>query len=1007
MRQQFYQASFKSCMIGLRCMFFLLLSKVSAVFGQQFLVERLTSQDGLLTDKTECLYQDHMGFLWIGSEAGISRYDGYAFESFVFTGSGTIGAIVRILEDRSGTLWAAGENGLFYWDEKEFRQSPFFYPVGINDLYLDDNGNLWICSKAGLFRVLATQLKDFSINHSPFPVSAYRHIIENIYTAAYAEDGYLYFGSELGLERSKDNVRETVWLQEDRYRVTGILPFGSNGVLWTRHANVPLFKTHGGIQPYPNVNIISRVIPFKKGVLALSPLGIERYEIGGTARQIIKFDLIYATDIIIDREQNIWISSWEGVIKCRSTPFVQHQPLDAEIVDAYSMLETASGELLIGSNHGMLFQKLESSFQPVFPKGKIVRSAELFDLFEDERKRLWVATGYQGIAVINGKAIHNITTTSGLSNNSVLFLASDNNQKLWAGTENGVNRFDLKSDSFRCDRFPFVDEKQTCHLYGLMKHNGTIRFYGKKGIFKLQANLLYKDSIAGLGRKDFEIRKIVADRSGSYWVATQGLGLLQCRISENGLQLVKSWTTSAGLRSDILLDVICDKNNQIWISEYHGISVLKVNDTPWEIIAYDRRDGTSKKPYNDQKFFRASDETIWVYNTTGVYSFHPDSIHTNVTPPLLTIKNVRFVNDNNVLVNDVSYKEEFPPFFYDENNVQIDYVGISLTDQGKNIYRYKLIGFDEEWKTTKALQVSYDKLQPGSYTFVLNAANNSGTWSQPDSSFSFSIQSPFWQREWFLISAACTILGVSLIIVKIRERRIKSREAEKRRITSLMAELENKALRAQMNPHFVFNSLNTIQECIVTERKDIAYTYLSKFSRLLRMILKYSEKNFVPLSVEITLINLYLELESLRFNNSFSFSVEVLGDVDVDDILFPTMLTQPFIENAIWHGLLHKNGQKVLTVLFFTNSERLCCTIEDNGIGRAQAESIKRKQLRYESDGPRGMSLTHRRAKLLQSLDVPVAISISDVKVSNGEVCGTKVLIETPLDLDDTSIYSR
>ncbi|HYF71159.1 MAG TPA: histidine kinase [Ohtaekwangia sp.] len=947
-----------------------------------------------------------MGFLWIGSEAGISRYDGYAFESFVFTESSTIGAIVSILEDRSGTLWAAGENGLFYWDEKEFRQSPFFNPAGVNDLYLDDTGNLWVCSKAGLFRVLATQLKDFSNNHSPFPISAYSHIVENIYTAAYAEDGYLYFGSELGLERLKDNVRETVWLQEDRYRVTGILPFGSNGVLWTRHANVPLFKTPQGIQAYPNVNIISKAIPFKNGVLALSPLGIEQYEIKGAARQILKFDLIYATDIIIDREQNIWISSWEGVIKCRSTPFVQHQPLDVEIVDAYSMIETASGELLIGSNHGMLFRKLESSFQLVFPKGKIVRSAELFDLFEDERKRLWIATGYQGIAVINGNAIHNITTTNGLSNNSVLFLAPDNDEKLWAGTENGANRFDLNSDSFHSDQFSFADANQACHLYGLMQQSETIWFYGKKGIFKLKDNLLYKDSITGLGRNDFEIRKIVADRKGSYWVATQGLGLLQCRISEKGLQLVKSWTTSAGLRSDILLDVICDKNNQIWISEYHGISVLKINETPYKIVGYDRRDGTSNKPYNDQKFFQASDETIWVYNTTGIYSFHPDSIHTNATPPLLTIKNVRFINDNNVLVNDINRSGEVPALSYDENNLEIDYVGVSLTDPGKNFYRYKLMGFDDEWKTTKALQVSYDKLQPGSYTFVLNAANNSGTWSQSDSSFSFSIQSPFWLREWFLICAACATIGVSVIIVRVRERRIKNREAEKRRITLLMAELENKALRAQMNPHFIFNSLNAIQECIVTERNDVAYTYLSKFSRLLRMILKYSEMNFVPLNVEVTLINLYLELESLRFNNSFNFSVEILGDLDVDDVMFPTMLTQPFIENAIWHGLLHKDGKKTLTVIFSKDNERLRCTIEDNGIGRVEAESIKRKQLRYESDEPRGISLIHRRAKLLQSLDVLVTIAISDVRVNNSEVCGTKVLIETPLDLDDTSIHS-
>ncbi|MGC4013211.1 MAG: sensor histidine kinase [Luteolibacter sp.] len=138
---------------------------------------------------------------------------------------------------------------------------------------------------------------------------------------------------------------------------------------------------------------------------------------------------------------------------------------------------------------------------------------------------------------------------------------------------------------------------------------------------------------------------------------------------------------------------------------------------------------------------------------------------------------------------------------------------------------------------------------------------------------------------------------------------------EKAAIRQQIAELKGQALRAQMNPHFIFNSLNAIQELIVTENHDASYQYLSKFSKLLRIVLNMSERNFSSLHTEIELCRLYLELESLRFKHSFYYRIDT-GKIDTEVTLFPTLLVQPFIENAIWHGLMHKEGEKTLLVKF-------------------------------------------------------------------------------------------
>ena len=204
------------------------------------------------------------------------------------------------------------------------------------------------------------------------------------------------------------------------------------------------------------------------------------------------------------------------------------------------------------------------------------------------------------------------------------------------------------------------------------------------------------------------------------------------------------------------------------------------------------------------------------------------------------------------------------------------------------------------------------------------------------------------------------------------------------------------ALRAQMNPHFLFNSLNSINHFIVKNKPEEAAEYLTKFSRLIRLILTNSKLTAVPLANEIEAVRLYLQLEKIRFNNRFDYSIEVEEGVDVDYFEIPPLLIQPYIENAIWHGLLHKEEKGHLKLLLYVQDPYLFVIVEDNGVGRRKAQEQKSKSA--TKDKSMGMQITAERVDLLNQLKQQQAtVEIIDMEDQDGNPSGTKVIMRIPI----------
>lgn len=262
------------------------------------------------------------------------------------------------------------------------------------------------------------------------------------------------------------------------------------------------------------------------------------------------------------------------------------------------------------------------------------------------------------------------------------------------------------------------------------------------------------------------------------------------------------------------------------------------------------------------------------------------------------------------------------------------------------------------------------------------------------------------KRNFFTEEQARALVTIASINAnKIAEAQAEEEAAKKEimllEINRMLAESQLMALRAQMNPHFVFNCLNSIQECIVTQKYGEASKYLNKFSKLFRMVLNNSDRNLVTIEEERNVLELYLELEQMRFEQSFEYCIDIDEDLEADDILLPSMLLQPYVENAIWHGLMHKDGYRELKISFDRIDEEIFqCTIDDNGIGRKKSFEIRERNATTKRHKSKGLQIAKDRLMLIDRQGQHASVEIVDKYDPNEIATGTMIVIELSTSLD-------
>lgn len=414
--------------------------------------------------------------------------------------------------------------------------------------------------------------------------------------------------------------------------------------------------------------------------------------------------------------------------------------------------------------------------------------------------------------------------------------------------------------------------------------------------------------------------------------------------------------------------------DRIYANTQIGLVVLNQKG---EILHYiNKSSGLSKNRIID---FHIHDDQLWVTHSRGVQRFDLKGINSSIEPPELML--------SRIFVNEVLQTGKTGTVF-DSNQKKFRFVfQVPTLKNRDNIrYHYQLKGLSNEWLINGYAnhEVTYNSLAPGDYVFTVKAENN-GVFS-PLIRYSFSVAAPFYQKWWFTAGIVLLALGIVTLFFR-RQLAIQRKKAQQ--INELNASRLT-AIQSQMNPHFIFNSLNSIQDLVLKGDIDNSYTFITKFSNLVRRTLNYSDKDFIEFEQEIKLIELYLSLEKLRFKEDLVYTLETNG---IEDIFIPPMLIQPFIENALVHGLLHKEGKKELSIRFYLN-ESLTCEITDNGVGRNRAREIKaRQRSQHESFS---VNAIKRRFEILgEHFQKELGFTYEDLE-TDGKPSGTRVTLKLP-----------
>jgi ligand-binding sensor domain-containing protein len=591
-----------------------------------------------------------------------------------------------------------------------------------------------------------------------------------------------------------------------------------------------------------------------------------------------------------------------------------------------------------------------------------------------------------------------------ISNGVIWSMLTDGNS-IWVGTrENGIDRVNTIDYSIKhydaAHYSMFVSNGVRC----LNKNkNGDLIIGCEKGLFSLntktdEVKLIFPKLDDKNNQPFGYIKSIHFDKKNRTWLGTDGGGVV---ILNENYEPLKKLNTNNYLLSNVVYSVLPQNDSTYWISSNAGISKIKWNENSlqkegtFSIENFDESNGLQSNEFNTGAYTRLQDGNLVFGGLNGINIFRGEEIFTNRSIPKVYINEFKIYQNELKQAEDISFTSAVS-LKHNENSISISFNPLCYTKPEKIKFMYQLVGHDDNWiNSGNRNYISYTNLKSGDFDFRVKASNYDGVWNDEFTSLRIHIATPFYKAWWFITFVAIALFYIAYSIYRYRIKQIKEKESLRLKYTKELAEVEMKALRAQINPHFIFNSLNSINNYILKSDTKMASRYLVKFSQLVRNILNNSSSPYITLQEELQTIELYMLIEGMRFNNQFSYSIETDEDVNTGNISIPSLLLQPYVENAIWHGLLHKDGEKLIKIIVSKlNVDTIKIIIEDNGVGRSKSEEIEQKPKHRKSFG---MQLGESRLRLMNQENSNEAnVQVIDLANEKKEGIGTQIEIHLP-----------
>ena len=1014
------------------------------VYSQQFpniQFNYLTEKEGLSSNNVSCIAQDEQGFIWIGTGDGLNRLDGYRVKRFYHNpaseNSLVNNGIHQIVPDERGRLWITTREGLSIYDKKtgrfrNFRHNPadpstldddqyanvytennstwlstsssvYYFDsslhytkifTGIKNLegreqrkieaydglIRDRQGNFWGVKQGYVFEVDSNTMRTTHV-FGPFTGN-----IEAIYQDSNLQfwlgsfgGGLMSFDPKTGkafpvnlATRSKIIHSITEWW--DRHHNRWLVLGSDNGITMVdpislRSKEYTFHLSHFPGQASSN-NVVQRVFVDRQNILWIATEGglcyvrpshqlFDLWDISSPDEaHSAGSDWIYS---LCDLTNGYWMTRWVG-------PGLFHFDTDGVLTETVNDIQTTHGNL-----------PLDDSLKPYY-------ITSLGDSV------IWFTTNEFLVHydLKSHKAVL-YKPPDGTSTTGLRTITMVNDQLWWIRTRNngpnGIYLFDPMARKF-LKHFENSAECTGCvpasllTIYLSSKRDLYVTAVGK-GLFKYDPQSDRFISLFKFVGKDLEehsnsFEGVAEDKAGVLWIASY-TGVFA--FDPTAKRIVRDYTSNELLGGVEVSGIIFDDQQNAWLDTERGIFyIVHSNGQVHQLTITE-----GLKNNSNGTFYQGKDRSIYSCVQGYVIHIHPSELLNYPNQKISVHFSEATIMDSPYFFHFTSSGDKEIVAKPGERRLSLDFSVMNY--DGNNRYYYKLDGAMDNWQQNENGHLTFYNLSPGKYTLRVKGGNQYSEPLSNEEDVAIIVQPYWWQTVWFKFLCLVFIVALTTFLIRRRIVHIRHEASFKQKI----AETEMMALRSQMNPHFIFNSLNSIENFMMQNEKRLASSYLNKFARLIRMILDSSRNELVPLSRDMEALRLYVDLEQLRFNHKFCFKLQVDPMLLNNDYKVPALLIQPYVENAIVHGLAHSEREDLnLTVSAFMEEEYIHYSIEDNGIGRKLSSEYNRQNKSHHKS--LGLTITEERINIFnRKQNATGRVTITDLLDKNDNPSGTKV----------------
>ncbi len=930
-------------------------------------------EHGLAGSTVYCVQQDTSGYLWFGTATGLSQFDGTSFRNFGTADGLPNNEVLGLVLDQFGRLWI-----------QCFEGPPCFLSDGIFHTPANDPTLIDLPSTLSTFGVLPdTDAGDVKVTSS--------------------EGVHSYTGSGFGSVGIPQGTTTTHWLRT----IGGVLWFLNETGLYKRAPDMiwKLVLRNGSVE----IPAIRSALDLGADVLINTGQELVRiaFAVDGahvTQRAAFPHGLNRAS---IDRSGALWVSTAEhGAFRFVRNNIAEDVPEQFTPSTSVSQCITDGEGILWFTSHTDGVFKLLSTQDRLFDVSDGISSNDLHCVIGTDKGAVLVGTGTlsidraapSGTRHIRGweprpgvrvlRAVQKDSDRFFISDAGSIKVAADGTLTHWpvlGATKSLVvdtNGELLVATSAGLYRVSSVNGQVLDTLLDgrctalLQDRSGRLLVGGLNGLRVVGGDSTGYGGILN-ALTGSRVTDLLFCHDGTLVVGTHGNGAL-FRRGDGAL----TWATMEkdGLSSNIIGRLHQDDSGRIWACTTDGLDRLVADGNSWQVRNFTMADGL---PDNEVRDVLVRGDSLWIATHKGL-ALLMGAGRTETDDFPMRITGVRFNG------NDTSITEQYS-VPHDLNDISISFIALHMRSDGRITYRYRL-SENTPWQFTTANSITIPRATPGTYRFSVQARTAGGTWGANAAHITIRMASPWWQRPWVLAALLLAVLAIAGVIFQRRQSRLLRAGRERERNAQAIAELELQAHRARIDPHFVFNCLNSIQGFVINEDNDKAHRYIAQFASYIRRTLRVARLNFIPLREEIEMLREQTGLEMMRTRQAFTTRIDVDPDVPLETEV-PTMLLQTFVENAIKHGLNPLTDRKgALWIRFSREAEGLVCTVEDNGVGMNTAAHEASQRKEYASEG---LNLVKERIALFNT---QFGMDIRLHTASRSDGVGTTVRVMIPFE---------